>query len=67
MTASSWKWVLPRPVAASRRVLGCYVPTAPLTVQHSNCSCKSNCILMKLVYFLRSFLHDGSLFLEKNP
>lgn len=65
MTASSWKWVLPRPADELIRVLCSYVPTAPLTVQHSNCSCKSNYILMKFVYFLRSFLHDGFLFLKK--
>lgn len=63
MTASSWKWVLPRLLDELIRALCSYVPTAPLTVQHSNCSCKSNCILMKFVYFLRSFLHVGFLYL----
>lgn len=65
MTASSWKWVLLRLVDELIRVLCSYVPTAPLTVQHSNCSCKFNYILMKFVYFLRSFLHGGFLFLKK--
>lgn len=65
MTASSGKWVLPRLLDELRRGPCSYVPTAPLTVQHSNCSCKSNYILMKFVYFLRSFLHDGFLFLKK--
>lgn len=65
MTASSWKWVLLRLVDELIRVLCSYVPTAPLTVQHSNCSCKFNYILMKFVYFLRSFLHGGCLFLKK--
>lgn len=65
MTASSWKWVLLRLVDELICVLCSYVPTAPLTVQHSNCSCKSNYILMKFVDFLRSFLYDGFLFLKK--
>lgn len=65
MTASSWKWVLPRPADELIRGLCSCVPTAPLTVQHSNCSCKFNYILMKFVYFLRSFLHGGFLFLKK--
>lgn len=65
MTASSWKWVLQRPVDELIRVLHSYVPTAPLTVQHSNCSCKSYYTLIKFVDFQRSFLHDGILFLKK--
>lgn len=55
MTASSWKWVLPRLVDELIRVLCSYVPRAPLTVRHSNCSCKSNYILMKFVDFLDLF------------
>lgn len=65
MTASNWKWVLQRPVDELIRVLHSYVPTAPLTVQHSNCPCKSYYTLMKFVDFQRSFLHDGILFLKK--
>lgn len=65
MTASRWKWVLPRLLDELIRVLCSYVPTAPLTVQLGNCSCKSNYILMKFVYCLRSFLHAAFLFLKK--
>lgn len=61
MTASSWKWVLLRLVDELIRVLCSYVPTAPLTVQHSNCSCKFNlyfneiCILSTLFSFMVVF------------
>jgi hypothetical protein len=64
MTASSWKWVLLKLVDELIHALCSYVPTAPLTVQHSNCSCKSNYFLTTLVYFLKSFLHDDFLFLK---
>ena len=64
MTASRWKWVLPRLLDELTRALCSCVPTAPLTVQPGNCPCKSNYVLMKFVYFLRSLLHHGFLFLK---